>query len=146
MIEASIQPFQMDTDLQCVNLTQKIETEEEFRDPNTIKVVMDRNQDALYFSREPIPTHRIIPFDKFSAYKQICIIPFRREILLKYARLEPTPLEIAESIDMMRLIEHGFKVRMVETFERTHSVDTPEDLYRVAALMRDDPLVRRCMA
>ena len=145
MIEAAIQPFEQDKDLQCVNLTQKIETEEEFQDPNTIKVVMDGNGDALYFSREPVPTRRIMPFGKITAYKQICIIPFRRDILLKYARLEPTPLEIAESVDMMRLIEHGFKVRMVETLESTHAVDTPEDLHRVEALLREDPLVRQYM-
>jgi 3-deoxy-manno-octulosonate cytidylyltransferase (CMP-KDO synthetase) len=143
MIEASMQPFQKDDRLQCVNLTKKIETEEEFQDPNTIKVVMDGNCDALYFSREAIPTRRIMPFGKIPSYKQVCIIPFRRNMLLEYARLEPTPLEIAESVDMMRLIEHGFKVRMIETFESSHAVDTPEDLHAVEVLLRDDPLVRQ---
>ncbi len=145
MVEAAIQPFEQDIDLQCVNLTQKIETEEEFQDPNTIKVVMDSHRDALYFSREPIPTRRIMPFGKIPVYKQICIIPFRRDMLLQYTRLEPTPLEIAESVDMMRLIEHGFKVRMVETFESTHAVDTPGDLSMVEALLREDPLARQYM-
>jgi 3-deoxy-manno-octulosonate cytidylyltransferase (CMP-KDO synthetase) len=140
MIEAAIQPFKQDKDLQCVNLTQKIKTEEEFQDPNTIKVVMDSHWIALYFSREPIPTCRILPFDRIIAYKQVCIIPFRRDILLQYTRLEPTPLEIAESVDMMRLVEHGFKVQMVETTESTHSVDTLEDLQVVEALLREDPL------
>jgi len=101
---------------------------------------MDSHWIALYFSRETIPTCRILPFDRIIAYKQVCIIPFRRDILLQYTRLEPTPLEIAESVDMMRLVEHGFKVQMVETTESTHSVDTLEDLQVVEALLREDPL------
>ncbi|MHB8108769.1 MAG: 3-deoxy-manno-octulosonate cytidylyltransferase [Syntrophorhabdaceae bacterium] len=142
MVEAAIHPFEKNVNLRCVNLAQKILTEAEFQDPNTIKVVMDGNWDALYFSREPIPTRRIKPFGNIPAYKQVCIIPFRRDMLLQYTQLDPTPLEIAESVDMMRLIEHGFKVRIVETSERTHAVDTLDDLRSVEMLMEEDPFVR----
>ena len=76
-------------------------------------------------------------------FKQVCVIPFRRECLREFARLPPTPLERAESIDMLRLVEHGLPVRVVETEEETHAVDTPEDLRRVERMMRDDPLLRR---
>ena len=69
-------------------------------------------------------------------------MPFRRDALLKFATLEQTPLEIAESIDMMRFLEHGIPVRMVPTKSDTQAVDTPEDLARVEALMRDDPLTK----
>lgn len=141
MVEAAIRPFQTSPEIGCVNLTAKIETEEEFQDPNTIKVVVDRNWDALYFSREPIPTRRMRPFGRIPAYKQVCIIPFRKEVLLRYTRLEPTPLEVAESIDMMRFLENGLKVRMVEISEFSHAVDTPADLKKVESLMRDDILV-----
>lgn len=75
-------------------------------------------------------------------FKQVCVIPFRRECLREFARLPPTPLERAESIDMLRLVEHGLAVRMVETEEETHAVDTPEDLRRVERMMRNDPLLR----
>ena len=73
--------------------------------------------------------------------KQVCVIPFRRDFLLQYARLEPTPLEQAESIDMLRILEHGYRVRLVETYADTHAVDTPADLALVESLMRHDPLV-----
>src|SRR5204862_5771094 len=76
-------------------------------------------------------------------FKQVCVIPFRRAALRELARLPPTPLERAESIDMLRLVEHGLRVRLVETEEDTHAVDTPEDLRRVEHLMEDDELLRR---
>ena len=66
----------------------------------------------------------------------MCIIPFRRDFLLEYAVMEPTPLEIAESVDMLRVLEHGRKVRMVQTEHYSHAVDTPEDLLRVEGLMK----------
>ena len=69
--------------------------------------------------------------------KQICVIPFQRDFLLKYTNLEPTPLEIAESIDMMRVLEHGMKVRMVPTLHESFAVDTPTDLKKVEKLMAD---------
>ena len=68
--------------------------------------------------------------------KQVCIIPFRRDFLLEYTRLAPTPLEIAESVDMMRVLEHGMKVRMAPTRHSTQAVDTLEDLKKVERLMQ----------
>jgi len=73
----------------------------------------------------------------------VCIIPFRRDFLRTYTRLAPTPLEQAESIDMLRALEHGYPVRIVSSPYRTHSVDTPDDLKTVERLMATDPLVGR---
>jgi 3-deoxy-manno-octulosonate cytidylyltransferase (CMP-KDO synthetase) len=67
--------------------------------------------------------------------KQVCIIPFKRDFLIEYTNLDPTPLEIAESIDMMRILEHGMKVKMAPTKHDTQSVDTPLDLKKVEKLM-----------
>ena len=98
-------------------------------------MVCDLEGNALYFSREPIPCcSRAF---KVHLQKQICVIPFRREFLLKYNQLSPTPLEIAESVDMNRVLEHGYRVRMVKTNHQTYSVDTPEDLKRVEARMKN---------
>ena len=69
--------------------------------------------------------------------KQVCVIPFRRDFLVKYTKLEPTPLEIIESVDMMRVLEHGMRLRMVPTKHDSHSVDTPADLELVSRLMSD---------
>ncbi|MDG6219371.1 MAG: 3-deoxy-manno-octulosonate cytidylyltransferase, partial [Candidatus Thermoplasmatota archaeon] len=73
-------------------------------------------------------------------YKQVCIIPFTREFLFKYTQLPQTPLEVIESVDMLRVLEHGYKVRMVPITHVVQSVDTEDDRKRVEALMEKDPL------
>ena len=126
MIDEALQPLIVDPAVNVVNLLGQINSQEEFEDRNCIKVVCDLNSDALYFSREPIPTRhnsREIPIGK-----QVCVIPFRRNFLLEYTRMAPTPLEVAESIDMLRILEHGMRVKMVPTLHKTYSVDTPQDL------------------
>ena len=72
--------------------------------------------------------------------KEVCIIPFKRDFLLKFNELEPTKLEIIESVDMLRAMEHGYKVKMVMTKHATFSVDTPADLDFVATAMQGDKL------
>jgi 3-deoxy-manno-octulosonate cytidylyltransferase (CMP-KDO synthetase) len=133
MISEALAPMLADPSVQVVNLMATIESREEFEDRNCIKVVCDVRGDALYFSREPIPTRSRV--SNVPMYKQVCVIPFRRDFLLEYTQMAPTPLEIAESVDMMRIIERGFRVRMATTRYRTHAVDTPADLERVARLM-----------
>lgn len=135
MIEEALAPF-ADASVACVNLAARIQTEAEFEDRNCIKVVADLRGDALCFSREPIPTRRIGPWGSFEAWKQVCVVPFRAEALARFAALPPTPLEKAESIDMMRFLEHGVKVRLAPTAHSSQAVDTPEDLRRVEDLMR----------
>lgn len=147
MIDAAVDPFQHDPDLGCVNLMRSIDNKGDFYDFNTIKVVTDRHGDALFMSRQPIPT---VPASALSAssdfphtlaFKQVCIIPFRRKTLLEFSTLPSTPLEKLESVDMLRLLEHGYRVKMVETRFNTQAVDTQADLERVARLMEKDPLL-----
>ena len=144
MIEQSIAPLRGgDPEIACVNLTARITSEAELEDRNTIKVVMDSEGFAVYMSREPIPTRHIKAFNQIQAFKQVCIIPFTASSLQEFMRLSPTPLEVAESIDMLRFIEHGRKVKMVETAYATHAVDTPEDLQLVEGLLQKDPLTNK---
>lgn len=140
MIDAAVEPFFEDDGVQCVNLAKEMESEDAWRDPNNVKVVVDREWNALYFSREPVPNLHDVSFEETSVYKQVCVIPFRREFLFEYAEMEETPLERAESIDMNRLLENGYDVRMVETDRNIHSVDTPEDHEKVMEMMADDEL------
>jgi 3-deoxy-manno-octulosonate cytidylyltransferase (CMP-KDO synthetase) len=135
MIAEAVQPMLDDPTIQVVNLLGEIKDVVEFEDRNCIKVVCDLQRNAMYFSREPIPTRCKI--DNIPMGKQVCIIPFRRNYLIEYTRLAPTPLEIAESVDMMRILEHGMKVRMVPTKHNTQAVDTPDDLKKVQRLMQD---------
>ena len=73
--------------------------------------------------------------------KQVCIIPFKRDFLLEYNSMEQTPLEIIESVDMLRILENGIKVKMVYTDKNTLAVDTKNDLKNVEKFMKDDKLV-----
>ncbi len=139
MIDAAVAPMLKDPSIQVVNLMADLADETEFEDPNEVKVVTDLAGDALYFSREPIPSRRK-GTPKVPMKKQVCIIPFRRDYLLHFNALPETPLEIIESVDMMRILEHGDKVRMVQINIRTLSVDTTEDCARVRELMQDDKL------
>ena len=134
MITQAVQPLIEDKNILITNLMGKIESTEEFHDRNCIKVVCDQNNDALYFSREPIPTSA--RGEKIVMNKQICVIPFRRDYLFEYSALTPTPLEISESIDMLRILEHGGRIRMVPTDYKTYAVDTREDLKRVEKMLK----------
>lgn len=134
MIGEAVQPLMDNPEIQVVNLLGKIKDTQEFEDRNCIKVVCDLNSNAMYFSREPIPTRCKV--DEIPMGKQVCIIPFRRDFLLEYTRMAPTPLEVAESVDMMRILEHGLKVHMAPTRHNTQAVDTLEDLRRVERLMQ----------
>ena len=141
MIDTAVAPFESDLQLDCVNLVKNIDNEADFYSTNTIKVIMNQRGDALYMSRQPIPTLNKLGFKHTLAYKQVCIIPFRRATLIDYSRLPPTPLEQLESVDMLRLLEHGYRVKMVKTEFDTQAVDTEDDLIRVTKLMESDPLI-----
>jgi 3-deoxy-manno-octulosonate cytidylyltransferase (CMP-KDO synthetase) len=134
MIGEAVSPMLDDPSIQLVNLLGQIKDEKEFEDRNCIKVVCDLDGNAMYFSREPIPTRAKVA--NIPMGKQVCIIPFRRDFLIEYTKLSPTPLEIAESVDLMRVLEHGKKVKMVPTRHNTQAVDTLDDLRRVELMMR----------
>ena len=142
MIEEAVSPMLNDDNVIITNLVADIDTVVEFEDPNEVKVVMDKNSDAIYFSREPIPSRKKgilnVPMQK-----QVCVIPFTRDFILEYNNMEPTPLEIIESVDMMRIIENGMKVKMVPTKYFTKAVDTTSDLERVVKLMEKDKLFQK---
>ena len=139
MIEAALAPLLEDPSVGCVNLVSAIRSEEELRDPNTIKVAIAGNGRALYFSREPIPAIGARPFTAGGWFKQVCVIPFRRDVLQRFPSLPRGPLEAAESVDMLRLLENGIPVRVEETLIETHAVDVPGDLDVVERLLAADP-------
>ena len=129
-----------DPDLNISNIMNPISSDEEFHSFNSVKVVTDRRLRALYFSREPIPHRR--PQQPIQAYKQTGFIFFRTSYLKKYLRLPPTPCEVAESVDMMRVLEHGDVVQMVPSSHIVMGVDAPSDIPKVEAVLRDDPIYR----
>lgn len=135
MITEAVQPMIDDSKIKVTNLMAQISSVDEFNDRNCIKVVCDTSDNAIYFSREPIPT--TVRIKDVKMRKQVCVIPFRRDFLIEYTKMPPTDLEIVESIDMLRVLENGYKVKMVPTRHSSYSVDTENDLARVEKIMKD---------
>jgi 3-deoxy-manno-octulosonate cytidylyltransferase (CMP-KDO synthetase) len=141
MINDSIVPLLNDKSIKITNLMAMMNSIQEHEDPAEVKVVVDKNNFALYFSREAIPSRKK-GVDDVPMLKQVCIIPFERDFLLEYNEMEQTPLEIIESVDMNRLLENGIKIKMVFTETETYSVDTPADLRNVNNRMLDDSILK----
>ncbi len=141
MVSEALAPMLADNTIQVINLAAPITNAEEFEDPNTVKVVTDPDSNALYFSREPIPSRKKWSGD-IQMQKQVCVIPFRRNYLLEFNNTPEMPLEQIESVDMLRVIESGGQVRMAPTQYPSIGVDTPEHLQRVVQLMADDSLMK----
>ena len=123
-----------DENLQMATVATEMTDEAEFKNPNNVKVVIDRNNDALYFSRALIPYPRNA--GKSKIFKHIGIYAYRRKFLLDYAKMEPTPLEQSESLEQLRALENGFKIRVIKSSYRFIGVDTEEDLKLVNEIYR----------
>ena len=129
-----------DPAVEIVNIMSRLRTREQFEDKNNVKVVVNQNQDALYFSREPIPS----PWkgiDQLPMYMQVGVIAFRREALIRFNKMPETTLEKIESVDMNRVLETGGRIRMVLTDAVTIGVDTPDEANEAGRLMQGDPLL-----
>jgi len=132
-IDAAILPLAHDPEIVMGTLKKAIENPREISDPNVVKVVTDRNGDAIYFSRCPIPYQR----DQAGLgthFKHIGLYVYRRDFLLGYPALPVGPLEQAERLEQLRALENGYRIRVVETECESLGVDTPEDLERVCKL------------
>jgi len=139
MIDLAIEPLLKEKDILVSNLSLEIQSDKEWQDPNEIKVVTDLNNNALYMSRSPIPS-TAHEEKRGPRLKQVCIMPFRWHFLKTFNKLSPTPLELAESIEMIRAIQHGYKVRIVASPYLSKSVDTQNDLIEVERIMKSDEI------
>jgi 3-deoxy-manno-octulosonate cytidylyltransferase (CMP-KDO synthetase) len=135
VIEDVIAPLEADPTLQMSTVRRRITDEAEYTNPHVVKVVVDADGTALYFSRSPIPFARDGSRGAVGAYKHVGLYAYRRSFLLAFARLQPTPLEMAESLEQLRALEHGFRIRTVEIQHDSIGVDTPEDLERARRLV-----------
>jgi 3-deoxy-manno-octulosonate cytidylyltransferase (CMP-KDO synthetase) len=130
-IDAAALSLLEDDALSMGTLKKRIEDAQEITNPNVVKVVTNRDGDALYFSRCPIPYVRD---GSGIHYKHIGLYVYRREFLLKYSGLPVGPLEQVERLEQLRALENGYRIRVVETEYDSLGVDTPEDLERVSAM------------
>jgi 3-deoxy-manno-octulosonate cytidylyltransferase (CMP-KDO synthetase) len=129
-----VAPF-ADPSVSMATLFKRIQNPAELNNPNVVKVVLDRGGFAMYFSRAPIPYARDPRGGWPPLYRHIGLYAYRRSALLVLASLEPTPLESAESLEQLRALEHGIRIKAVETLYDSIGVDTPEDLEQVRRLL-----------
>jgi 3-deoxy-manno-octulosonate cytidylyltransferase (CMP-KDO synthetase) len=134
MIDEALAPLAADPTLQMSTLRRRIDDPTELQNPNITKIVVDRDGFALYFSRAALPfTREGCP--PAPAWRHIGLYAYRRECLLRLTALPPTVMEQAEALEQLRALEHGIRIRAIETAYDSIGVDTPQDLARVRQLM-----------
>ena len=139
MIDQAIRPFLADPSLRMGTLKTRIKCLHDFLSPNVVKVVTDLQDNALYFSRSPLPFFRDrwqdLKDESFVSGKMLCfkhvgLYVFRRDFLVEFAAMTPTFLEISEKLEQLRAVENGVRIRVVETEFESIGVDTPDDLVK----------------
>ncbi|MBD3878979.1 MAG: 3-deoxy-manno-octulosonate cytidylyltransferase [Quinella sp. 1Q5] len=134
LIDELVEQFVADKNLQMATVATELTDADEMNNPNNVKVVIGKNNDALYFSRSLIPYPRNV--GKSSVFKHIGIYAYRRQFLIDYAKMTPTPLEQAESLEQLRALENGFRIRVIKSSCQFVGVDTEEDLRLVNEIYR----------
>ena len=136
MVEGPIALLRADRTLPMATVKTAIRAAAEMANPNAVKVVTDRDGYALYFSRSPLPFWRDRADSDILGYRHIGLYAYRRDFLLTFADLAPTPLERAEKLEQLRALEWGFRIRLAESRDVGIEVDTPQDLERARACAR----------
>lgn len=138
ILDATPTPSPKERRTEIATLIKKISSEKDLLNENIVKVVANKNLEAIYFSRHPIPFLRGEKINswlkKNSYYKHIGIYGYRKKTLLKIVKLKPTPLEITESLEQLRWIESGYKIRTATTTHESIAIDTPKDLKRISQI------------
>ncbi len=142
VIDQLIQGLTNDPHAPMATLASPFADDEDPNNPNIVKLTVDQNGHALYFSRSLIPHHRDTPTQasplEAQAYlKHPGVYAYRRDFLLKYVTLPPTPLEEAEKLEQLRALEHGYKIAVIQTTTRHHGIDTPEQYEAFVKRRRD---------
>ena len=136
MIDLAIEPLLKDSSIQLGTLVANA-TEAEWLDPNEVKVVVDKFNDILFMTRSPVPSNTRNEIGP--RLKQVAIMPFRKKFLVEFDAMKMMPYEIVESIELLRALEHGVKVRAIHSKFQSISVDTEPDRQEAESAMRNDP-------
>jgi len=141
MIDQAIKPLILDSSIQIGTLVKKVTSTDELTNPNVAKVVVDKQGFAIYFSRSPIPYLRDgSEISKWhihhTFYKHIGLYVFRRKFLLQFSLWDESPLEKTEKLEQLRIIEHGYRIKVTVTEYDSIPIDTPEDIKRVTKLLQ----------
>ncbi len=135
MIDSLVEALLRDNSIYMATLIKRIEDTREINNPNIVKVVVDKNNFALYFSRAPIPYRAGNAQNKAVYYKHIGLYAYTKDFLFTYKNIAPSSLENTEGLEQLRVLEEGFRIKAVETEFDTIGVDTPEDLERVQRIL-----------
>ena len=141
MIDELIRPIIKDNKIRTTTMMDEIKTQEDFLDPNRVKVVIDLNNNAILLTREPVPSRHKFN-GNYNKYKHVAIRAYRRNLFSKIENMDMSPMEKIEGIDDLRLIENGIKIKVVFTKRVTETVDTPDDLKKVIDMMKKDELMK----
>ncbi|MDJ0702065.1 MAG: 3-deoxy-manno-octulosonate cytidylyltransferase [Leptolyngbyaceae cyanobacterium MO_188.B28] len=133
MLGQLIEPYLHGQSPDMTTLACPLNPENGYRDPNTVKVLCDRRQRALYFSRSPIPYFRNSV--EAPVYQHLGLYAFRQDFLAEYAQLTATPLEECESLEQLRVLEHGYSITVCQTERAVLEINTPEDLTKAQMLI-----------
>jgi 3-deoxy-manno-octulosonate cytidylyltransferase (CMP-KDO synthetase) len=136
MIDEAVQPLLDDTSVDLSTLVHRINSEEEYRNPNVVKVAVTRLGFAMYFSRSPIPYVKSNA-GNIPIYRHVGLYVYRRYALLDFAQKPPAPFETSEGLEQLRFLENGYRMKVVETQYSSIGVDTPDDLEKVKKMMSD---------
>ena len=139
MINSIIDSFIEDNTIPMSTLKYKLTDMTEIENPNAVKVVTDKNDFAIYFSRSVIPYPRNLNMDNY--YKHVGIYGYKRDFVMEYAKMASTPLELSESLEQLRVLENGYKIKVLETPYKIIGVDTQEELERVREYITKNGLV-----
>jgi len=142
LISDVVNEFKKNDEIQCVNPISEIKTEEEMQSPHTVKVVSNLEGRVLYFSRYPIPS-ALISERKYPVYRQVPILGFKSDFCIKLAHLPQGPLELQESTDLLRAVEHNMPLHTLITEFQTIGVDTPADLVNVEEALEKDDIYKK---
>jgi len=132
-----------DESVACCHVGTEIQNEDDFIDQNNVKIALGKNNDIIYYSRNPIPKTYDADFEDISAYKQVGVTAYQKSSLTSVVELEQTPLERAEAIFYLRLLENDYSIKFEETHRDIYTVDTKEDLDRVNEMMKTDRLYKQ---
>jgi len=140
-IDAAVEPVMNNGQIQVSTLVKRIDDAADLTNPNVVKVVLDKDGFALYFSRSPIPFCRDLPegpqwIDRLDYYRHVGLYVYRKAFLLQFVRWKKASLEEAEQLEQLRILEKGFRIKAVKTHYAAMCVDTPEDLLRVREALR----------
>lgn len=138
MINSLINTFKENKDLVMATLKHKLNSKEEIENPNSVKVVCDKNNYAIYFSRSVIPYPR--KNENISYYKHIGIYAYKRDFVIEYSKMLSSPLEEAESLEQLRVLENGYKIKVLETSHSLIGVDTEQNLQDVIAYIEKNKI------